>query len=80
VGDEVGAEVPLVKEVAVLPAVVEKVVSVLQDDSNNDDEGRDSDDEGSGSNDLGNDDSEGGDNNDGNGEGSGSEDNHVHPF
>jgi hypothetical protein len=87
-GDEVAAKVPLVAEVAVPlvaeaavpPAVVKKVVSVLQDDSNNDDEGRDSDGEGSGSDDLGKDNGESRDSNDGNGEGSGSEDSHAHPF
>jgi hypothetical protein len=52
VGDEVGAEVPPVAEMAVLPSGLEKVVSVPQDDSCSDDgEGSSSDvDGGEGSN------------------------------
>jgi hypothetical protein len=56
------------------PPTAKKVVSVPQDNSDSDDEGRDNDGEGSSSDDLGNDDGEGSGSNDGDSEGSGSDD------
>jgi hypothetical protein len=78
VGNEVGAEVPLVVEAAVPLPTGGKVVSILQDDSGCDAEG--SDGEGRSNDDLSSDDGEGSDNDDsqgsnnGDGEDSGSDD------
>jgi hypothetical protein len=63
VGDEVGAEVMLVAKAAIAPPTAEKVVSVPQDDS--DDEGSDNDSEVSSHDDLGRDDGEGSGNDNG---------------
>jgi hypothetical protein len=63
VGDEVGAEVLLVAKAAIAPPMAEKVVSVPQDDS--DDEGSDNDSEVSSHDDLGRDDVEGSGNDNG---------------